>query len=184
MNTTFKFAIIFIISVSATKEYAYNIDNDIHCITKNHISSEETCKRWRDNMKKIGYANIFCKQIVSKDEKEQRACSPTFIVNNDIITKLSYKWKPSDTDRPFTVEVEYTGLSHKEIRTLVIIYGTCIIGLISCLCINGCPDCSDTSYDDNNFLTGVIIGNLLSNDDHWGNNDYCNSSFSLATTDE
>ena len=43
----------------------------------------------------------------------------------------------SDTDRPFTVEVEYTGLSYKEIHNLVIIYGTCIIGIISCLCMNG-----------------------------------------------
>ena len=184
MKTTIKVVIIAIITVSAAKEYAYNIDNDIHCITKNHISTEEACKRWRDNMKKIGYGNIFCKQIVSKDEKEQRACSPTFIVNNDIITKLSYKWKPSDTDRPFTVEVEYTGLSRKEIHTLVIIYGTCIIGIISCLCTNGCPDCSDTSCNDDNFLTGVIIGNLLSDNDNWGNNNYCNSDFSLATIED
>lgn len=184
MKTTVKFAFIVIITVSATKEYIYNIDNDIHCITKNHISTEETCKKWRDNMKKIGYDNIFCKQIISKDEKEQRACSPTFIINNDIITKLSYKWKPCDIDRPFTVEVEYTGLSNKEIRNLVIIYGTCIIGIISCFCMNGCPDCPDTSCNDDNFITGVIVGNLLTDNDYWSNNNYCSNDFSIATIDE
>ena len=38
---------------------------------QNHISTEEACKRWRDNMKKIGYENIFCKQIVSKMKKNK-----------------------------------------------------------------------------------------------------------------
>ena len=184
MKLTLKIIIATMITVSATKEYAYNIDNDIHCISKNHISTEETCKLWKNNMKKIGYENIFCKQIISKDEKEQRACSPTFIVNNDIITKLSYKWKPSDTDRPFTVEVEYTGLSYKEIRNLAIIYGTCIIGIISCFCMNVSPDFCETSNDDDNFLTGVIIGNMLTDNDSWCNNNYVDNSFTLAKNDD
>lgn len=172
--------VYFACSITAAKEYSYNIYNDIHCISKNNIPTEEACKRWQDNMNKIHINHIYCKEITSKDNKEQRACSPTIVSNNDVITKLSYRWNKNDLEKPITVEIDYTGLSYKEQKLLLIIYTTCFIGLFACFYINGCPDCSD-SYDDDNFVSGLIIGNLLS--DSSSSSSFCNDSFSIAFDD-
>ena len=184
-NTTVAF-IVLLSSVYATKEYAYNIHSEINCISKNKISTEEACERWRRNMKKFSRDHIFCKEIWNKDGIENRACSPEFLVQNDVITKLSYRWCTSDTARPITIEVEYTGLSYSEQRFVSMLIVTCLILLISCFCIN---DCNDSSTNNNDFISGFIIGNMHDNshsswDNSWDNSNSYGGGFSLAAKDD
>lgn len=182
MKNTFVAFIVSLACVYATKEYAYNIHSEINCISKNKISTEEACERWRRYMKSFTKDHIFCKEILNKDGIEARACSPQFIVNDDVVTKLSYRWKPSDTERPITVEVEYTGLSYKEQQIMLLVVFTCFIGIVACFYVNGCPD---SSYDNDNFLTGYIIGNMHSNSHcGWGCNNSYDGGFSVATRDD
>ena len=185
MKNTFVAFIVSLVCVYATKEYAYNIHNEINCISKNKISTEEACERWRRNMNSFTKDHLLCKEIWTKDGTEGRACSPQFIVNDDIVTKLSYRWKPSDTERPITVEVEYTGLSYKEQQFMLMVVGTCFIGIIAYFYVNGCPDCADSSYDNDNFLTGYVIGNMHTNSHcGWGSNNSYGAGFSVATRDD
>ena len=179
-NTTVAF-IVSLACVYATKEYAYNIQSEINCISKNKISTEEACERWRRYMKSFTKDHIFCKEILTKDGIEARACSPQFIVNDDVVTKLSYRWNPSDTDRPITVEVEYTGLSYKEQQFMLLVVFTCFIGIVACFYVNGCPD---SSHNNDDFLTGYLIGNMHSNSHSgWGSRNSYGGGFSLATRD-
>ena len=172
----------FINTIYAVKEYAYDIHNDIDCVSKNEISTEEACQRWRHNMKIFEKNHIFCKEITNSDGSEGRACGPTFIVRDDVITKLSYRWKQSDTMRPITVEVDYTGLSYKQQQFMAMVIGTCFVGIIACFYVNGCPDCPDSSCnDDSDFLAGVIVGNMLSDSGGWGSNNYCDNGYSVAS---
>ena len=132
-------------------------------------------------MKSFTKDHIFCKEILTKDGIEARACSPQFIVNDDVVTKLSYRWNPSDTDRPITVEVEYTGLSYKEQQFMLLVVFTCFIGIVACFYVNGCPD---SSHNNDDFLTGYLIGNMHSNSHSgWGSRNSYGGGFSLATRD-
>ena len=159
----------------ATDNIVFDIHRQVEChaVNEEHSHPGYFCRIWKERLAEEGHGAILCRPVTDPGGMRLLGCSPSWTklhpTSSKIITATYTVAKYNNGDKYLQAIIDYPETTSGEIIMFVV----AATFLITCVC---CAPPPESDPDSGNFLTGVMVGSMLSSDgDHepsFGGTDY------------